>query len=173
MYYTFNKTDKGYIGKAFEMAIKNALNRKNADKVSAQGKSDFRFCRINYEVKQNGSCIQYRPNARYISGSSRVIYATHIAYNVVAEDADTITICVDLANTDMYVVDRNAFIEFLLTHKGAVKVNKERETVNIQTVYNYKRNAYHGKLGKVIEAWAAEHELDDDILGIVWDGLEG
>ena len=165
MEYTFNTTDKGYIGKAFEMAIKEALNRKNADKVSAQGKSDFRFNRLNYEVKQNGSCIQYRPNARYISGSSRVIYATHIAYSVVAEDADTITIRVDLANTDMYVVDRNAFVEFLLTHKGAVKVNKERETVNIQTVYNYKRNAYHGKLGKAIEAWAFENDLCDDIIG--------
>lgn len=165
MEYTFNKTDKGYIGKAFEMAVKSALNRRNADKVSAQGKSDFRFCRINYEVKQNGSCIQYRPNARYISGSSRVIYSTHIAYSVVAEDADTITIAVDLGNTDMYVVDRNAFVEFLLTHKGAVKVNKERETVNIQTVYNYKKNAYHGKLGKVIEEWARENDLDDDIIG--------
>ena len=165
MEYTFNKTDKGYIGKAFEMAIKDALNRKNADKVSAQGKSDFRFCRINYEVKQNGSCIQYRPNARYISGSSRVIYATHVAYNVVAEDADTITIAVDLGNTDMYVVDRNAFVAFLLTHKGAVKVNKERETVNIQTVYNYKKNAYHGKLGKDIEGWARENDIDDDIIG--------
>ena len=165
MEYTFDKTDKGYIGKAYEMAIKDALNRKNANKVSAQGKSDFRFNRINYEVKQNGSCIQYRPNARYISGSSRVIYATHVAYNVVAEDADTITIAIDLGNTDMYVVDRNAFVEFLLTHKGAVKVNKERETVNIQTVFNYKRNAYHGKLGKVIEAWAFENDLCDDIIG--------
>ena len=34
--YTFNKTDSGYIGKAFEMAVKTALNRKNGVHFAAQ-----------------------------------------------------------------------------------------------------------------------------------------
>lgn len=167
MDYTFDKTDKGAIGKAFEMAIKAALSRRHADKVSAQGKADFRWHNAYYEVKQNGGCIRYNPNARYMTGSSRVIYATHIAYSVVSENADTITISVDLGNTDMFVLDRDAFVSFLLTYKGAVKVNKERNQVNIQTVYNYKKGAYHGRLGKAIEAWAAENDLCDDIVGYI------
>lgn len=162
---TFNKLDKGFIPKALEITIKTALDRSNADRISPQGKTDFRWRNACYEVKQNGGCIQYNPNARYMSGSSRVIYATHVAYSVVAEDEETITISVDLGNTDLYVLDRDEFVEFLLNTKGATKYNKERGQVNIQTVYNYKKGAYHGKLGKVIEAWAYEHDLGDDIIG--------
>lgn len=165
--YTFNKTDKGIYGKAFEMAIKDALNAKDADRVSAQGKTDFRYCRKCYDAKQNATVLQYAPNTAYVSGSSRVIYATHIAHTIVNETADTITIEVDLTNTDMFVVDRNAFIAFLLSLKGAVKYNKERGQVNIQTVYNYKKNAYHGRLGRVLESWLYENDLGDDIIGAI------
>lgn len=169
--YTFNKTDSGYIGKAFEMAIKDALNRKNADKVSPCGQTDFRFDRKCYEVKQNGSCVKYSHDSRYIKGSNRVIYATHIAYNVVEETMENISITVDLASTEMFILDKQDFIEFLGTVNG-IKINASRGTANIQTCYNYKKDAYHGRLGHRIEAWASENEIEDDILGIIWDSLE-
>ena len=98
MYYTFNKTDKGIQGKAFEMAVKDALNRKNANKVSPCGQSDFRYNAKNYEVKQNGTCIQYHEGEKYIKGSNRVLYTTHVAYAVIEEDDENITIEVDLLN---------------------------------------------------------------------------
>lgn len=171
-HYTFDKTDSGIFGKAFEMAIKDALNRKNADSVSPCGVADFRYNRRNYDAKQNGSCVRYTESGKYIKGSNRVIYATHIAHTVVAETETHITIAVDLANTDMFVVDRKEFIEFLLEING-VKVNASRGTANIQTCYNYKKDAYHGKKGKTIEAWAYEHEMDDDdIIGAILEGLE-
>ena len=171
MQYTFKKIDSGFIGKAFELAVKDALNRKNADRVSPCGQADFRFNGHNYDVKQNGSVLRYNPTSKYIKGSSRVIYASHIAYTVTAETEETITIAVDLASTDLFVVDRNDFVAFLLDN-GLAKANKSRGTVNVQTGYNYKKDAYHGRTGKKIEAWAYENEQDDDdIIGTILAGL--
>lgn len=169
--YTFKKTDSGIIGKAFEMAIKDALNRKNADKVSPCGSADFRYNRRNYDSKQNGSVLRYAETAQYIKGSSRVIYATHVDYTVEAETADSITIAINLENTDMFVFDRKEFVDFLM-EIGCVKVNTSRGTVNVQTVYNYKKDAYHGRKGRMIEEWGFEHDLGDDIIGDILAGLE-
>jgi hypothetical protein len=169
--YTFNKTDSGIFGKAFEMAIKDALNRKNADRVSPCGQSDFIINHLHYEVKQNGSCIQYHAGEKMMKGSNRVIYATHIAYVITAETEEEITLCIDLGNTDMFVLDRSAFLGFLETVNG-VKYNASRGTANIQTCYNYKKDAYHGRLGRKIEEWAYENEIEDDIIGMIIEGLE-
>lgn len=169
--YTFNKTDSGIIGKAFEMAIKDALNRKNADKVSPCGTCDFRFARKNYEVKQNGGVLQYSPNARMIKGSNRVIYATHVAYTTIAETDETVTISVNLADTDLFVFDRAEFIEFLESI-NCIKMNHSRGTANVQTVYNYTKSAYHGRKGHAIEAWGLEHDLGDDVIGYILEGIE-
>ncbi len=170
--YTFDKTDSGIYGKAFEMAVKDALCRKNADKVSPCGSADFRYNSHNYDTKQNGSVVKYNPSSRYIKGSSRVIYATHVAYTITAETEATISLAIDLANTDMFVLDRNDFIKFLLSVNG-VKVNASRGTANIQTSYNYKKDAYHGRLGHKIEAWAYENENDDDdIIGTILESLD-
>lgn len=171
MYYKFNKTDSGIQGKAFEMAIKEALHRKNAHRVSPCGSSDFRYNSFNYEVKQNGTCLQYHEGERMIKGSNRVIYATHIAYIIVEETEEEIAIEVDLLNTEMFILDRSEFIGFLLEN-GMVKVNESRGTVNIQTCYNYKKDAYHGRTGKRIEEWAKENEIDDDIISLIYDGVE-
>ena len=168
--YTFNRTDNGIIGKAFEMTIKDLLNRKNADKVSPCGACDFIYNRKHYDTKQNGSCIRYNETDRSIKGSSRVIYATHIAHTITDLDAETVAVTVDLLNTDFYCVDRSEFVEFL-DSIGCVKYNASRGTVNIQTVYNYKKDAYHGKKGKLIEEWASEHWLDDDAIDAIWDAL--
>ena len=169
--YTFKKTDNGIIGKAFEMTIKDLLNRRNADKVSPCGTADFIFNHKCYDTKQNGSCIRYSETERYIKGSNRVIYATHIAYTITDVDADTVAVAVDLLHTDFYCVDRTEFIKFLEAI-GCIKYNASRGTVNIQTVYNYKKDAYHGKKGKLIEAWASEHWLDDEAIDAIWDALD-
>lgn len=171
MMYTFNKTDSGYIGKAFEMAVKNALNRKNANRVSPCGSADFIYNRKHYEVKQNGSCVQYHQGEKMVKGSNRIIYATHIAHTITEETETTITISVDLGATEMFVVNRSDFLEFLETVNG-VKYNASRGTANIQTCYNYKKDAYHGRLGRKIEEWAYENEIDDDIIGMIIEGLE-
>lgn len=168
--YIFNKANNGIIGDAFEMTIKDVLNRKNADKVSPCGKTDFIFNHKHYDTKQNGSCICYNKTDGYIKGSNRVIYATHVAHTMVEIDADTVGVTIDLQNTDFYCVDRKEFLDFL-DSIGCIKYNISRGTVNIQTVYNYKKDAYHGKKGKLIEEWASEHYLDDEAIDAIWDTL--
>jgi hypothetical protein len=169
--YTFKKSDNGIIGKAFEMSIKNALHCKNPDTVSRQGKPDFQKFGRCYDVKQNGTIIKHELDTHYIPGSSRVIYAVHCEYITVAEDADTITIAIDLMNTEAYTVDRNEFVRFLLDN-GHAKENKSRNTINIQTLYNYKKDEYHGKRGHAIAEWCRVHELEDEVLPAVWDSMQ-
>lgn len=170
MVYTFNKADSGILGKAFEMAIKNALNRKNADKVSPCGTADFRYNGKNYDTKQNGSCLRYSENGMYIKGSNRVLYAVHIAHRM-TEQGEQVAVEVDLLNTEIFVLDRTEFVQFL-QENGLVKINASRGTANIQTCYNYKKDAYHGRGGRKIEEWARENELDDDIVSLIYDACE-
>jgi hypothetical protein len=172
MIYTFKKTDSGIFGKAFEMAVKEALNRKNPNSVSPCGVADFRYKRRNYDAKQNGTCIRYSVNGSYIKGSNRVLYATHIAHTITEETETHISIEVDLLNTEIFVLDRHEFIGFLLEN-GMVKINASRGTANIQTGYNYTKNAYHGRTGKRIEEWARANELDDDIVSDIYNMIEG
>lgn len=169
--YTFDKKDSGIQGKAFEMEIKKALRRKNADKVSPCGSADFRYKSRNYDSKQNGTVIKYSSHKQYVKGSNRVIYATHIAYAVEDETAETISISVDLAETQMFVLDKVEFVEYLAS-VNKIKLNPSRGTANVQTAYNYKKDGYHGKWGKIFEEWAFNHELDDDIIGDILEGLE-
>lgn len=171
MIYTFNKNDDGIIGKAFEMAIKDILSRKNADKVSPCGSADFRYNSKNYDTKQNGSCIRYNGHSKYVKGANRVIYATHIAHRIVTESDTQIAIEIDLGNTSFFEVDKTEFINFLLSI-NCIKVNESRGTVNIQTVYNYKKDAYHGAKGKKIEQWCYENELEDNITSLILDKLD-
>ena len=165
--YTFGLNDKGIYGDAFEKAIKEALRLANADIVSPKGKPDFRYNRKCYDAKQNGTVIQYAGESGYVKGSSRVIYAPYIAYNIESRTADTITISVDLCNTEFFVLDRDDFIAFLLATKGATKRNESRGDVNIQTVYNYTKRAKHGRLYDKITAWAYENALDDPIIDAI------
>ena len=167
MFYYYKSTDKGIFGDSFEKAVKRALNRKNADKVSAQGKEDFRFRSIHYEVKQNGTVLKYHGAKNYIMGSSRVIFASHIVADIFADDFDTIGIDIDLSATEFYCVDKKAFLDFLLSQKGFVKYNAARGEYNIQSLYNYKRGVYIGRKGKMIEKWCKENALDDDIVDII------
>ena len=156
MLYTFNKTDSGIIGKAFEMAIKDALNRKNSNRVSPCGSADFRFNAKNYEVKQNGSCLQYHEGEKMVKGSNRILYATHVAHTIIEETETHLSIEIDLLNTEIFTLDRSEFLGYLLEN-GMVKTNASRGTANIQTCYNYKKDAYHGRTGRRIEEWAREN----------------
>ncbi len=169
--YTFEKKNSGYIGIAFEMAVKDALHRKHADRLAPAGKADLNYNRKNYDTKQNGSVLHYNADWRMIQGSGRVVYATHISYNVVAETETHISISVDLGATDMWCVDRKQFLDFLLNTEGFCKVNASRGTLNIQTMWNYKKNAYHGRKGRILEAWLDNNKLTDD--PIVEDIIEG
>lgn len=168
--YTFNKTDKGYIGNAFEMAIKDALRCKHSDRVMPAGQTDLRYGK-HYDIKQNGTVLQYDPDWGMVRGSTRIIYATHVAHTVVAETDTTISIQIRLDETDMFCLDRKQFLDFLLSEKGYCKYNAERGQINIQTMYNYKKGAYHGKKGKTLEAWMAINRLMED--SIVEDILDG
>ena len=178
--HTFKKSDDGKFGKAFEIEIKRALKRRNAVTVSPCGMSDFRYNNKNYDAKQNGTVIKYQSHSQYVRGSSRVIYATHISYEIIgshfAPDKDG-TMCewldftVDLYDTQMFVLDKVEFIEFLLEH-NKVKINKSRGCANIQSGYIYKSNKFHGATSRLIEEWAFEHEIDDDVIGDILEGLE-
>lgn len=167
--YTFKRTHKGIYGDAFELAIKAALGL--PETVSPAGRCDFRYKGKCYDSKQNGSIIRYAESKTYVKGSSRVIFATHIAYEVTDETEETISIAVNLAETDMFVLDKKEFVQFL-ADIGAMKYNSIRHEVNIQTCYNYKKDAYHGRTGRKIEAWAYEHDIDDGVIGAILAGLE-
>ena len=97
--YTFDKTDSGFIGKAFEMAVKEVLHRRKSATVSPAGCTDFRYGK-HYDVKQNGTVLQYNPGEAMIKGSSRVIYATHVAHTVEAITETTVTISIDLGSAE-------------------------------------------------------------------------
>lgn len=158
------------IGTGLEECIKFSLGKKHADRLSPAGRSDFKM-RYNYDVKQNATPIKYGDLSGYIYGSSRVIYATHVAYEIIREDDNGYEIFIDLARTDLWVVDKEAFVKFLLETKGFAKDNPSRNQINIQTIWNYSKNAYHGAKYKVLEAWLDANRLIDDT--IVEDILDG
>lgn len=166
----FNQNDDGCIGKAFECAMKDILKRKNADEVSPAGSCDFIFNRKHYEVKQNGGVAKYDVNKKAFSGSNTIIYATHIANTIINNGDGTITVCIDLENTEFFVLNRQVFFSYLEDTNG-LKVNASRGTVNIQTMYNYSKNAYHGARGKKLEQWARQNGLDDNILDVLFDRI--
>lgn len=168
--YTFNEFDDGYVGKAWEFALKSLLERKNAHRISPAGRTDFIYNHNFYEVKQNGGVAQYSDFDGMFRGSKRIIYATHIENTVVNNGNGTITVSLDLENTEFFVLDRKTFIGYLESTNG-LKVNKGRGTCNIQTMYNYKKNAYHGARGKKLEEWARDNGLNDDILDVLFDKI--
>lgn len=163
--YTFKNGDKSKQGKGFEMAIKEALGLPDARTVSPKGKPDFRFCRKCYDAKQNGTVIKYATETGYIKGASRVIYATHVAYEVLEVTATHTTIRINLADTEMFVVDRNAFVKYLTTTDGMTKTNKGGAEINVQSLFNYSKNDYHGNKWKEITEWLYENDIGDDIIG--------
>lgn len=148
----------GYI----EMIIKYASGIEKWDCISPAGKPDFAIKYRHYDVKQNGSPIEYG-GGKAVEGSSRVIYAPFIACELIEDTATYQVWEFDPASTEFFIVDKNAFVKFLRTSpKNLIKPNSTREQVNIQTVYNYSKQAYHGKKGQYIREWCIENEIETD-----------
>lgn len=170
MVFRFNASDDGYVGKAFEKAMKTILERKNADRISAAGRTDFIYNNRYYEVKQNGGVARYAEYDKMFRGSTRIIYATHIAHTLTYVEGGMVDVEIDLANTQFFVLDRQVFIDYL-TDTNGLKINESRGTMNIQTMFNYSKNAYHGARGKKLEKWAIDHQLEDDIIEVLFDKI--
>ena len=168
--YEFNKDNSGYVGIAFELTLKEVLERKHSDRLSPAGRTDFIYNHKFYEVKQNGGVAKYHEYDGIFRGSGRIIYATHVAHTVYDLGNDRIGVEIDLANTEFFVLDRQTFIDYL-TDTNGLKVNESKGTINIQTMYNYTKDAYHGARGKKLEKWAREHQLQDDILDVLFDKI--
>ena len=168
--YEFNKDNSGCVGIAFELTLKKVLERKHSDRLSPAGRTDFIYNHQYYEVKQNGGVAKYHEYDGIFRGSGRIIYATHVEHTVYDLGNDRIGVEIDLANTEFFVLDRDAFIKYL-TDTNGLKVNESRGTINIQTMYNYTKNAYHGARGKNLEKWARANQLKDDILDVLFDKI--
>lgn len=168
--YEFNKDNSGYIGIAFELTLKKVLERKHSDRLSPAGRTDFIYGHKYYEVKQNGGVAKYSEYDRAFRGSKRIIYATHVEHTIYDLGNDRIGVEIDLENTRFFVLDRDEFLQYLKDTNG-LKVNESKGTINIQTMYNYTKDAYHGARGKKLEAWAQEHQIDDDILEVLFDKI--
>lgn len=163
----------GDIGDGFEMIVKHFAGVKLWDRVSPAGKPDFAIGSRHYDVKQNGSPIIYGDSIA-VQGSSRVIYAPFVSVTVI-EQTDTYRVLqFHLEDTEFFIVDKRAFVKFLQTSdKNLCKNNPTRQQLNIQTVYNYTKNAPHGKKGVYIRDWCYENEVDTDlkekILEAIWN----
>lgn len=162
-----DKTEEGKITSAIqggyiEMITKYASGIAEWNCISPAGQPDFAVKYRHYDVKQNGSPIEYG-NGKKIQGSSRVIYAPFVACQLV-EDTATYQIWeFDPASTEFFIVDKWAFVKFLQTSpKNLIKPNSSREQVNIQTVYNYSKQAYHGKKAQYIRDWCIENEIETE-----------
>jgi hypothetical protein len=163
----------GDIGDCFEMLIKRFAGVKKWDRVSPAGKPDFQIGSRHYDAKQNGSPIVYGDGIA-VQGSSRVVYAPFVSITVVEQTAAYRVIQFHLAETEFFIVDKNAFVKFLLqSEKNLCKDNPTRRQLNIQTVYNYSKNAPHGKKGEYIRDWCYDNEVDTDlkdkILEAIWN----
>lgn len=167
------KFSDGDIGDGFEMITKYLAGVKNWDRVSPAGKPDFAIGSRHYDVKQNGSPIVYGDGIA-VQGSSRVIYAPFVSVTVI-EQTDTYRVLqFHFEDTEFFIVDKCAFIKFLRTsEKNLCKDNPTRQQLNIQTVYNYTKNAPHGKKGAYIREWCYENEVDPElkekILEAIWN----
>lgn len=164
------KFSDAWAGELLERLFKMPLKRKYPDRLSPCGQSDFIFGGKHYDTKQNGSPIRYGESG-YIKGSSRVIYATHLDITITDNADGSRTYTLHPFTCEFFVLDRNEFVAYLLDNNMA-KDNPSRNQVNIQTLFNYTKNAYHGAKGKRLEEWARVHQLDDDIVTLVYDLIE-
>lgn len=166
----------GDYGDGFEMLIKYLDGVKAWGCVSPAGKPDYKIGSRHYDVKQNGSPIVYGENTA-VAGSSRVIYATHIACTVVAQTAEYRDIYFNIGDTEFFIVDKRAFVKFLRNDPhNLVKENRSRQQINIQTVYNYTTGAPHGKKGQYIREWCYENEVEAEhkerLLEAFWNAVQ-
>lgn len=135
--------DNGAPGTLFELLVANISNPKDCrQELKSQGRSDVKH-HYNYDVKQASSPIKYG-DKDYIYGSSRLIYAPFIKYEILAINDGIATIQVDIKEQDVYCIAKQDFLE-IIESLGLKKNNKTRDTININTIWNYTKNAPHSK----------------------------
>lgn len=129
----FKGNDCGKIGKAVEMSITGKAE------IAKAGKADWRYLRKCFEIKTGASELG-NAGDQLCKGSSRVLY---IPVPVVDSDG-----MVDVTSSEGFVLSRNNFLT-ALAQAGALREKTSSHGVRkitIQTFWNTKRNAPHGKL---------------------------
>ena len=130
--YSYADNDCGRNGKAFERLCKERLHMQS--KVAAPGRTDMRRAAQCYEIK-TGAGELGKLGDKLVKGSRYVIYCP-----VIKPDKE-------LAEQRAYVMSRSTFLE-VLSEAGLLRektsTDGERK-VTIQTFWNNKLNAPHGK----------------------------
>lgn len=130
--YGYADNDCGRNGKAFERLCKETLHMQS--KVAAPGRTDMRRAAQCYEVK-TGAGELGRLGDKLVKGSRYVIYCP-----VINPDKE-------LAGQRAYVMTRDTFLE-VLSEAGLLREKtstKGERKITIQTFWNGKLNAPHGK----------------------------
>lgn len=129
---TYKVTDCGALGKTTEKALKEALGLKV--KVAAAGRTDMRKAGVCYEVK-TGAGELGDIGGKLVKGSTMVIYVP------VVDESRSID------EQEGFVLSRETFLR-VLDECGLLRektsTNGKRK-VTIQTFWNRKKNAPHGK----------------------------
>lgn len=160
---TRQELDNSCYGTLFELLIANIANSKDCrQELKSQGRADVKF-HYNYDVKQASSPIKYGEKD-FIFGSSRLIYSPYIKYNIIDIIDGIATVQVDIKQQTVYCITKKDFLE-IINKLGLFKANKSRDTVNINTVWNYTKNKPHSvkKLNQFIEL-LNEYNLTSDEL---------
>lgn len=130
--YGYLSTDTGATGKAFERACKEHLHM--LSKVARAGRSDMRRANVYHEIK-TGAGELGNEGEKLVKGSSMVIYCPLV-------DGEK-----EPDRQNAYVMTRETFL-FVLNVVGLLRektsTNGQRK-VTIQTFWNNKLNAPHGK----------------------------
>ena len=130
--YGYKPTDTGATGKAFERACKERLHM--LSKVARAGQSDLRRAKVYYEVKTSSGELG-NDGEKLVKGSSRVIYCPRVESN---KELDEQTAFV-LSRADFLLV-----LESCGLLREKISTNGQRK-ITIQTFWNNKLNAPHGK----------------------------
>ena len=130
--YGYKPTDTGATGKAFERACKEHLHM--LSKVARAGQSDLRRAKVYYEVKTSSGELG-NDGEKLIKGSSRVIYCPRVESDKELEKQ----IAFVLSRADFLLV-----LESCGLLREKISTNEQRK-ITIQTFWNNKLNAPHGK----------------------------
>lgn len=161
---TRQEIDNSAFGTLFELLIANIANEKDhRQSLKSQGKADVKH-HYNYDVKQASSPIKYGEKD-YIFGSSRLIYAPFIKYEILQKSDVMVTLKIDIKEQNVYCIAKNDFLE-IIDMLGLKKENKSRDTININTIWNYTKNAPHSKkkLRELVTMLEQYNMQDDELL---------
>lgn len=155
--------DNGAQGTLLEILIANIANPRDfRQELKSQGRADIKH-KYNYDVKSASSPIKYG-NKDFIYGSSRLIYAPYLKFNILKIDNEIATIQLDIREQSIYCITKKDFLT-IIEKLGLRKNNKSRDTININTLYNYTKNKPHSaKKLKELTYLLEQYNLSDDEL---------